>query len=184
VSYIVSLRKLEDRERGYYAQRFYYGPSDQRFVRLSAVDKLRQDSKGKRDLLVRSKVYIPVIEGWQKVRPLQGAITKRVPGATFHQFHGVSVIELRPTKQGKKALRQVFEVLVERLKPEPEYWRLYHTLAWLRFDDGDPEGAKKIAERLKKLDSAGVVREGNAILRQIKYRQNYAKEQRKKAAGK
>jgi len=167
-SYMVSLRPPGEPERGYYALRFYYPSSDAQPIKLKSTRHLRPDYKHSKKFLREGNVYVTIVDGWKEVRPLGRAIEERVPGARFHALAGASVIELRPTKQGRAALLQLFEVLAERLKPTRDTWRALHMLAWLRIEDGDLEGARKLVLQLKKLDSKQLNREAADIRRAIK----------------
>lgn len=173
VAYMLDLRPPGKSERGYYAQRFYYTSLETRPIELSRASRLRQDFRRKGGPLSRGRVYINVFDGWRALRPLQHTLHKRVPGATFHTLPNAFVIELHSTQDNRKVVRQLFEVLVARLKATPDIWRAYQTLAWLRFEDGDAEGARDIAQRLAKLHP-NLKRESHEILRAVRQRQRVA----------
>ena len=172
VSYLLSLRGPGESERGYYAQRFYYSSPDPQPITLKGTRHLRQDFKRSKKLLREGEgqgnVYVTIIDGWRDAQPLKRAIEKRVPGARFHALNGASVIELRPTKQGKVALLKLFEVLADKLESKPDNWRALQVLAWLRIDEGDTEGARELVLRIKKLDSKRLNGEAAELRRAIK----------------
>ena len=181
VSYALSLRKPGDPDRGYYAQRFYYPEDAQRQVVLRTSRPLAKDFRRGGPLKNRI-VYLTIIDGWRRIEPLHRAIEKRVPGATVHEFHGMIVVELRPTKEGLETMRQLFEVLYEGLEPEPDTWRIVNTLAWLRLADRDVDGARELALQLKKLDSKALNGSANEIMRAVKKHESRAKAKRESNA--
>jgi len=175
VSYALSLRPPGDPDRGYYSLRFYYQPTEPRPVTLKKSHHIRKDFARGDGPLSKRNVYLTIIDGWRRTEPMHAAIEKRVPGATVHALYGMSVVELRPTKEGRAALRQLFEVLVEGLKPAPDTWRVVDTLAWLRLADRDLKGARELALRLKKLDSKKLNAQANDLMRAIKKHEKRAK---------
>lgn len=174
VAYMLDLRPPDKSERAYYCERFYYKQRDTRPVQLSRTSRLRQDFKRNEGPLRRGNVYVVVVDGWKSIRPLQSVLETRVPGVTFHAFPGASVIELHPAQGGRRALREVFEVLVDSLAAKSDVWRAYQTLAWLRFEDGDPAGARELALRLEKLHPK-LKRPSDEILRAVRQRLPEAK---------
>lgn len=178
VSYMLGLRDPVKGERGYYARRFYYEPIDAQPVKLRLSAQLLKDFKRAKGPLSQDTVYVTLAGGWPRTRSLERTIEDRVPGARFHTFEGMSVVELAPSKQNRAAVRQLFEVLAATLEPLPDTWRVLETLAWFRLADGDPAGARELVLRLKKLDSKQLNRSANGLMRAIKKRESRAKHKR------
>lgn len=168
VAYMVHLVGPKEKRANYYAQRFYYTRLQPRPVALRKQEHIARDCTNHRGFLLRPNLYIVVRYDSRKLVRIRKKLEKALPTATFHPFHGTSVLQLQaPEGQSRQALERAFEALVRHLPKSQDNYRAYTILAELQLCNRRPRAARRTINQLKSLDSRALRRTIESFERRI-----------------